>query len=105
MADFFTHFWCLLDVGTPDNAARALDLYRVFAEEAAREDPPSEDFRLSIHPDHGGSKLWMYDETTGDPQQVIDFAFRCAVAFGLRVRPESHDARARRRTRIMTDAA
>ncbi|WP_206455661.1 hypothetical protein [Aurantimonas marina] len=86
MADFFTHFWCLLDVGTPDNAARALDLYRVFAEEAAREDPPSEDFRLSIHPDHGGSKLWMYDETTGDPQQVIDFAFRCAVAFGLKGR-------------------
>ena len=28
MADFFTHFSCLLDVGTPENAARALDLGR-----------------------------------------------------------------------------
>ena len=27
MADYFTHFSCVLDVGTPDNAARALDLY------------------------------------------------------------------------------
>ena len=27
MANYFTHFSCLLDVGTPDNAARALDLY------------------------------------------------------------------------------
>jgi hypothetical protein len=27
MADFFTHLSCVLDVGTPDNAARALDLY------------------------------------------------------------------------------
>jgi hypothetical protein len=27
MADYFTHFSCLLDVGTPDNAAHALDLY------------------------------------------------------------------------------
>ena len=25
MADYFTHFSCLLDVGTPENAARALD--------------------------------------------------------------------------------
>jgi hypothetical protein len=30
MADLFTHFSCLLDVGTPDNAARALDLYQAF---------------------------------------------------------------------------
>lgn len=27
MADYFTHFSCLLDVGTPEQAARALDLY------------------------------------------------------------------------------
>ena len=27
MADYFTHFSCLLDLGTPENAARALDLY------------------------------------------------------------------------------
>ena len=42
MADYFTHFSCLLDVGTPENAARALDLYIVagVAEEEG-EDPES----------------------------------------------------------------
>jgi hypothetical protein len=40
MADFFTHFSCVLDVGTPDNAARGLDLYQAFREDAAREDVP-----------------------------------------------------------------
>ena len=28
MADYFTHFSCLLDVGTPDNAARAVALFQ-----------------------------------------------------------------------------
>ena len=28
MADYFTHFSCLLDVGTPDKAARALALFQ-----------------------------------------------------------------------------
>ena len=48
MADYFTHFSCVLDVGTPENAARALDLYNRLSEENASEDPPSEGFDLSI---------------------------------------------------------
>src|SRR6266851_7332789 len=40
-------------------------------------------FRVSIHPDRGGTKLWMRDEVTGDPLQVIIFVQRCAEAFGL----------------------
>jgi hypothetical protein len=44
MADYFTHFSCLLDVGTPENAARALDLYNTLSEEGASEEPPSEGF-------------------------------------------------------------
>ena len=43
MADYFTHFSCLLDVGTPENAARALDLYNqtapVRAETAVTSEP------------------------------------------------------------------
>lgn len=53
MANYFTHFSCLLDVGTPDNAARALDLYNKLSEEGASEEPPSEGFLLSIQPEHG----------------------------------------------------
>jgi hypothetical protein len=83
MADFFTHFSCVLDVGTPDNAARALELYQAFTEETTREDVPSDGFLLSIQPEHGGTTLWIRDEVTGDPQQVILFVQRCAEAFDL----------------------
>ena len=71
MADFFTHF------------SYALDLYRAFMEEAAREDIPPDGFLLSIQPEHGGSTLWIRDDGTGDPQQVILFARRCAEKLGL----------------------
>lgn len=83
MADYFTHFSCLLDVGTPDNAARALDLYNALSLEGAEEDPPSDGFLLSIQPEHGGTQLWMRDEATGDPQRVIGFVLVCAKTFGL----------------------
>ena len=83
MADYFTHFSCLLDVGSPENAARALDLYNALARENAGEDPPSDAFMLSIQPEHGGTQLWMRDDGTGDPEHVIQFVKRCAAAFGL----------------------
>ncbi|MCQ9157200.1 hypothetical protein [Acidomonas methanolica] len=86
MADYFTHFSCVLDVGTVENAARALDLYNDFMTELAAEDPPSDGFRLSVEPEHGGTKLWMRDETTGDPQQVVVFVLRCARTLRLRGR-------------------
>ncbi len=83
MADYFTHFSCLLDVGTSENAARALDLYNALSVENATEDPPSDGFLLSIQPEHGGTQLWIRDDTTGDPEHVIQFVKRCASAFGL----------------------
>src|SRR5258708_34063515 len=81
MADFFTHFSCVLDVGTPDNVARALDLYQGFTEDAAREDVPSDGFLLSIQPEHGGTTLWIRHEVTGDPHQVILFVQRAPGTF------------------------
>ncbi len=83
MADYYTHFSCLLDVGTPENAARALELYNALSEQNADEDPPSEGFLLSIQPEHGGTQLWMHDGGTGDPEHVIRFVRRCAAEFGL----------------------
>src|SRR5690606_33114807 len=83
MADYYTHFSCLLDVGTPENAARALDLYTALADDNAAEDPPSEGFLLSIQPEHGGTQLWMRDDVTGDPEHVVHFVKRCAAEFGL----------------------
>ena len=83
MADYFTHFSCLLDVGAPEKAALALDLYNALSAEGASEDPPSEGFLLSIQPEHGGTNLWMRDDGAGDPERVIQFVKRCAAAFGL----------------------
>ncbi|MEZ5801952.1 MAG: hypothetical protein R3E51_00615 [Rhizobiaceae bacterium] len=83
MADYFTHFSCLLDVGTPENAARALDLYNRLSGAGVSEEPPSEGFRLSIQPEHGGTQLWMRDDVTGDPERLIQFVKRCAAEFGL----------------------
>ncbi len=83
MADWFTQFSCLLDVGTPENAARALDLYNTLSAEGAAEDPPSEGFLLSIQPEHGGTALWMRHDVSGDPERLIQFVKRCAAAFGL----------------------
>ena len=48
MADYYTHFSCLLDVGTPENAARALELYNSLSDENATEDPPSDGDRKSV---------------------------------------------------------
>ena len=83
MADYFTHFSCVLDVGTPDNAARALDLYPACMEQAARAGALAGGFLVSVHPDPGGTKLWMHDRISGDPLQVIIFVQRCAEVFGL----------------------
>ena len=86
MADYFTHFSCLLDVGTPENAARALNLYNRLSEAGASAEPPSDGFLLSIQPEHGGSQLWMRDDVTGDPERLIHFVKHCATEFGLKGR-------------------
>jgi hypothetical protein len=83
MADHFTRFSCLLDVGSASNAARALDIYSAMLADAAAEDPPSEGFALAIVPEYGGSTLWMHDAGAGDPQAVVEFVRACAAAFGL----------------------
>jgi hypothetical protein len=86
MADNFTHLCCVLDVGTPDNAARALDLYPAFMEKAGREGAFAGGFLVSIHPDGGGTRIWMRDDVTGDPLQAIVFVEHCAEVFDLKGR-------------------
>ncbi|MCA0850718.1 hypothetical protein [Salipiger thiooxidans] len=83
MADYFTHFSCLLDVGTPENAIRALDLYNALADETAADDALSDGFLISIQPEHGGTQLWIRDDGNGDPDHTIKFVMRCAKEFAL----------------------
>jgi hypothetical protein len=82
MADYFTNFSCLLDVRTPANAARALEL--------CANTPEDEDglrfadgFILSTQME-GGSELLIHDDYSGDPERVIAFVLLCAEEFDLK---------------------
>jgi hypothetical protein len=84
MADYFTHFSCLLDVGTPDKAARAYEAFltlrnHVYAETEAL----CCGFDLSIQTDPSRSTLWIHDGDSGDPEAVIQFVLRLAEELDL----------------------
>ncbi|WP_071799479.1 hypothetical protein [Natronohydrobacter thiooxidans] len=88
MADYFTRFSCLLDVGTPDKAARALEAFMALRNDAdADADAATEDlhcgFDLSIQNDPSGSTLWIHDDGNGDTEAVIRFVLRLAEELDL----------------------
>ena len=83
MADYFTQFSCLLDVGAPENAARALEIYEADCADGALEAQFSNGFFVSVPSEDAGSQLWIRDEGAGDPELVIRFVKICAAEFGL----------------------
>jgi len=83
MADYHTHFSCLLDVGTHENAVRAVDLYKALPDGSSADHEPANSFLLSIQPEHDGTQLWIRDDDTGDLEHVIRFVMHCAATFGL----------------------
>ena len=84
MADYFTHFSCLLDVGTPDKAARALALFQEQHEaDQDADDPEVAGFDL-VHQDAPeGSSLWIHGDDHGDVEAVIRFVLRLAEELDL----------------------
>ena len=84
MADYFTHFSCLLDVGTPDKAARALALFQSLrAADQDADDPEVAGFTLAGHDAPEGSTLWIHDYDHGDVEAVIRFVLRLAEELDL----------------------
>ncbi|TCM85432.1 hypothetical protein EV216_1076 [Rhodovulum steppense] len=84
MADYFTHFSCLLDVGTPDKAARALALFQSLREaDQDAEDPEVAGFNLVRQDVPEGSSLWIHDDEHGDVEAVIRFVLRLAEELDL----------------------
>lgn len=84
MADYFTHFSCLLDVGA-DNVEAALALYAQMAGDLEADDGFAIGF--AVQQALGTpSALWLYDEDHGEPEHVIAFALACAAAFDLQGR-------------------
>ena len=84
MADYFTQFSCVLDVGTPDKAVAALDLFlRLREEDEASDDPEFSGFALSLQDGPGSTVLWFHDDGQGDVEGLIRFVLRLADALDL----------------------
>jgi hypothetical protein len=84
MADYFTHFSCLIDVGTPEKAVQAIELFlRLRNEDYASEEPRFAGFDLSIQDDPQSSLLWIRDDGSGDVEAVISFVLRLAEDLDL----------------------
>lgn len=84
MADYFTHFSCLIDVGTSANAVRAMDLYvQLRDEDDLTDDPRFSGFDLSRQDGPESSILWIHDDDSGDVESVIAFVLRLAAELDL----------------------
>ena len=84
MADYFTHFSCLIDVGSPDKAARALALFQELrAADQDADDPEVAGFTLVPQDAPEGSMLWVHDDGYGDVDAVIHFVLRLAEEINL----------------------
>lgn len=84
MADYFTQFSCTLDVGTPEKAVTALDLFlRLREEDEASDDQEVLGFALSLPDGPGSSVLWFHDDGQGDVEGVIRFVLRIAEDLDL----------------------
>lgn len=86
MTDYFTHFSCELDVGTAENAARALELLETAVLNGDLDYPLSDGLAVEIDQTCDGTTLWLHDDGSGDPDCVIAFVLLCAEAFDLKGR-------------------
>mgnify|MGYP000443900294 CR=1 FL=1 len=85
MADYFTHFSCLIDVGTPEKAAAAMAMFqRCRAEDDESEEPQYRGFEISSQDEGQSSKLWIRDDDSGDPDGVVAFVLCLAEELDLR---------------------
>lgn len=85
MADYYTHFSCLIDVGTPERAAAAMTIFqRCRAEDDETDDPQYCGFDVSPQEEGRSGELWIRDDDSGDPDGVIAFVLRLAQDLDLR---------------------
>jgi hypothetical protein len=85
MANYFTQFSCLLPVGSAANLEAALAIYQAYAVERAEADEPlgliAEPYPSRDKPDD--NKVWLHADDDGEPEDVLEYAFRCAETLGL----------------------
>ena len=85
MADYFNHFFCVLDVGSPEKATAAVDLLTcLHLDEEGADDPEYSGFAMSQQDGPGSSILWFHaDDGEGDIEGVIRYVLRLAEEIDL----------------------
>ena len=83
MADYFTQFSCMFNVGTAENAARAEEIRRQQAEALDAAEGAELGFDMDPDPACGPGALWISSDGFGEPEHVIAFVLACAEAFDL----------------------
>ena len=83
MAEYYTRFCCVLDVGSAENVVRALVLRDEYAAELDADEGVEPGFDLEADPHRGDGALWIHSNDHGEPEHVIDFVIQCAEAFDL----------------------
>lgn len=86
MADYYTQFSCILDVGSAENAQQADNVRQRVAEEVSEVGGTELDFDITPDPDTAPGVLWLRCDGDGDPEHVIAFVLACAEAFDLQGR-------------------
>lgn len=85
MADYFTQFSCIFDVGSAENAAAADAIRSELAAELDRDEGADLGFEMEVDHEHGPGALWISSDEQGEPEHVMRFVLRCAEAFDLRL--------------------
>ena len=83
MADYFVQFSCMFDVGTAENAVRAIEIQRQQALALFDDEGSDPGFDVQHDPQTGPGALWISSDEYGEPEHVIAFVLACAEAFDL----------------------
>ena len=80
MADYFTHFSCIFDVGTAANAKRAGAVRAELAVHLDRHEGAALGFEMEVDHETGPGALWIHNDEYGEPEDAVLFVLRCAEA-------------------------
>ncbi len=86
MAEYFCQFSCMFDVGTAQNATRAIEIRRRQALALFDEEDSELGFDVQHDGETGAGALWISSDEYGEPEHVIAFVLACAGAFNLQGR-------------------
>jgi hypothetical protein len=83
MADYFTHFSCVLPLPDPAMAARAMAHFKAFEARLEDEEDRAPCLAVELIPAGETQSLWIHDDGNGEPDDVIALVSQIAPDLGL----------------------